>query len=113
MPTFTHAIRKKEIESHTIWLVDNSMKDHGQDVPTSKVVVHCNGKSYKATLTDSYIDGKFLTGIYFDPKKEESNGFFYEQSVNLGHHAEISYDKDAALEGEHFPIQMKMELKTK
>lgn len=114
MATFTRSITKHEFNNHCIMLQDKAGKDYRPLIKGSKVEVRSEGKTYFAEICEYYIDGKFLSGLHFDPKREDSDDFYYEQGVTQGHHAEVTIDEncDPGPDG-LCPVDITMSVKTK
>lgn len=94
MPTFERTITKHEFDNHCVLLQDKKGKDYRSLIKGSKVRVISGGKTYYAEVSEYYINGKFVGGLHFDPNREDSDDFYYEQSINQGHHAEVTIDEN-------------------
>lgn len=111
--TYERVISKHEFDNHCILLQDKQGKDFRQFIAGNKVLVTSGDKTYYGDVSEYYLNGKFVGGIHFDPKREDSDNFYYEQSINQGHHAKVTIEEDAALQGGKYPVSIEMKLVTR
>ncbi|MDX2062873.1 MAG: hypothetical protein SFY70_07420 [Bacteroidia bacterium] len=111
--TFERIVTKHEFDNHCIMLQDKAGNDYRHLIPGHKVQVNSCGKAYFAEVSEYYLNGKFLGGLHFDPKREDSDDFYYECGVVQGHHAKFTLEEGAALVGDKFPLSLELTIKTK
>jgi hypothetical protein len=110
---FERHITKFELTNQCILAEDDKGNNGGLKFNNFDLLVRAGGKSYKASVREFYLNGKFKNGIAFDHEKDHLNDFFFDQSVSENKRVRFSFDGDEPMIDGRHPIDLEVYVVTK